>query len=515
MSSDPTRVAPDVAAAGRQAALAPGAPSFFGHPRGLATLFFTEMWERFSYYGMRALLILFMTDAAFGGLGFSAEKAGAIYGLYTFGVYALALPGGWIADRLVGQRKAVLYGGILIALGHYSLAIPAMSTFYVGLLLIVFGTGLLKPNVSAIVGDLYPAKDAYRDAGFSIFYMGINLGAFFGPIVCSWLGEPREGTEWVNWHYGFGAAGVGMTFALIQYVLGQKFLAGAGELKDDSAHPDRLSAARAGLLKGLGIVAAAVVVIVGLSSAGILPITLVGFAQATGVVVTVLAAAYFAWVIAFVCRDNIERRRVGLCALLFLGAAVFWSGFEQAGSSMNLFARDFTDRIIFGKEITAGTLQSINPLFIILLAPVIGMLWVWLGERSPSIPVKFGIGLVLLGAGFLVLAWGATYLDEGKVGMQWLVATYFLHTVGELCLSPIGLSSMTKLAPDRLVGQMMGTWFMGSALGNLIAGLVTGFMGGDVGISTLFTTVAGFVIAVGLIFFIFSKVMNHLAAGIR
>ncbi len=515
MSRDPSGMASDVGAPGQAVAgVVAGGPSFFGHPRGLATLFFTEMWERFSYYGMRALLILFMTDAAFGGLGFSAERAGAIYGLYTFGVYALALPGGWFADRLVGQRKAVLYGGILIALGHYSLAIPAMSTFYTGLVLIVVGTGLLKPNVSAIVGDLYPEKDAYRDAGFSIFYMGINLGAFFGPIICSALGEPREGAEWVNWHYGFGAAGVGMTFALIQYVLGQKHLKGAGELKDDSAEPSRIAAARAGLLKGLGFIAVLVVAIVGLSAAGILPITLVGFAQATGVVVTVLAAAYFAWVIAFVCRDNEERRRVGLCALLFLGAAMFWSGFEQAGSSMNLFARDFTDRVVFGVEITAGTLQSINPLFIILLAPVIGMVWVWLGERSPSIPVKFGLGLVLLGVGFLVLAWGATYLETGKVGMQWLVATYFLHTVGELCLSPIGLSSMTKLAPDRLVGQMMGTWFMGSALGNLIAGLVTGLMG-DVEITTLFATVAGFVIVSGLLFFAFSKVMNWLAAGIR
>ncbi len=488
---------------------------WFGHPRGLSTLFFTELWERFSYYGMRALLILFMTDSAAGGLGMDAERAGAIYGLYTFGVYALALPGGWIADRLVGQRKAVLYGGVLIALGHYSLAVPAVSTFYLGLLLIVLGTGLLKPNVSAIVGDLYDDKGARRDAGFSIFYMGINIGAFAGPLICSWLGEPREGAGWVNWHYGFGAAGVGMTLALVQYILGQKHLAGAGELEEELAKSDKLAEARRQFTLGLGVVAGLIVVVVGLSAAGILPLTLVGFARATGVIVTVLAVLYFALVIAYQCRDRIERNRVGVCALLFLGAAMFWSGFEQAGSSMNLFARDFTDRTIFGSEITAGTLQSVNPLFIILLAPVMGALWVWLGSRSPSIPVKFGYGLVLLGAGFLVLAWGSTYVGDGaKVGMRWLVATYFLHTVGELCLSPVGLSSITKLAPDRLVGQMMGTWFMGSALGNLIAGLVAGYIE-EMPLPQLFGTVAAIVIGAGILFFVASPLIKRMIGDLE
>jgi POT family proton-dependent oligopeptide transporter len=488
--------------------------SFFGHPRGLSTLFFTEMWERFSYYGMRALLILFMTDVASGGLGMEAGKAGAIYGLYTFGVYALALPGGWIADRLVGQRRAVLYGGVLIALGHYALAVPSMSTFYAGLLLIVLGTGLLKPNVSAIVGDLYSEKGARRDAGFSIFYMGINIGAFLGPIICSWLGEPREGVGWVNWHYGFGAAGVGMTLALIQYVAGQRYLQGAGELKEDSASPAKLAEARRKFLLGLSVVVVGCAAIVGLSSAGILPLTLVGFAQATGAIVVVLAVVYFGAVIGFVCRDSIERRRVALCFLLFIGAAMFWSGFEQAGSSMNLFARDYTNRVVFGQEITAGTLQSVNPIFIIVLAPVVGMVWVWLGSRNPSIPVKFGMGLGLLGLGFLVMAWGSSYLDGGNVGMRWLVATYFLHTVGELCLSPVGLSSVTKLAPDRLVGQMMGTWFMGSALGNLVAGLITSYIEAWP-LTQLFGTVALIAIGCGLFYLIFAKPIRWLAAGVN
>jgi len=481
---------------------------WFGHPRGLSTLFFTELWERFSYYGMRALLILFMTDSANRGLGMNPESAGAIYGLYTFGVYALALPGGWIADRLVGQRRAVLYGGILIALGHYSLAVPSLATFYAGLALIVLGTGLLKPNVSAIVGDLYSDKGARRDAGFSIFYMGINIGAFAGPLVCSYLGEPRDGAGWVNWHYGFGAAGVGMTLALVQYVLGQKYLGDAGKLKEDAA--GQLQAAWRQFGIGLAIVVALTAAIVVLSSTGILPITLLGFAQSTGLVVTALVAVYFVWVIGWVCRDSLERKRVGVCAALFFGAAMFWSGFEQAGSSMNLFARDFTNRMFFGSEITAGTLQSVNPLFIIIMAPVMGAVWVWLANRSPSIPIKFAYGLVLLGAGFLVLAWGSTYVGEGsKVGMQWLVVTYFLHTVGELCLSPVGLSSITKLSPSRLVGQMMGIWFMGSALGNLIAGLVAGYIE-EMPLPQLFGTVAAIVIGAGVLFFLASPAIKKL-----
>ena len=496
--------------------------SFFGHPLGLRTLFFTEMWERFSYYGMRALLILFMTDAAHGGMGLSPERAGAIYGLYTFGVYALALPGGWIADRLVGQRRAVLYGGILIALGHYSLAVPASITFYLGLLLIVLGTGLLKPNVSAIVGDLYTDVGGKRDAGFSIFYMGINLGAFVGPLVCSWLGEPREGASWVDWHYGFGAAGVGMTLAIVQYVAGRRHLMGAGELKEDAASAERQIDARRKFIAGLGILVAVVAVLVGLSMAGVIPLTLVRFAELVFYLVALVAVLYFVVVIVFVCRDNVERQRIGVCAFLFLGAAMFWSGFEQAGSSMNLFARDLTDRSLFETELAAGALQSVNPIFIILLAPIVGTTWVWLGSRNPSIAVKFGLGLVLLGVGFLVLAWGSTHLGAGKVGMQWLVVTYFFHTVGELCLSPVGLSSVTKLAPRRLVGQMMGTWFMGAALGNLVAGLMARHMPHAETVESfaeqgprLFGISAGIAIGVGILFVALSRPIRKLCVGIN
>ena len=488
-----------------QSTLPPQPPgkTFFGHPRGLSTLFFTEMWERFSYYGMRALLILFMVDAVDkGGFAMGEAEAGAIYGLYTFGVYALALPGGWIADRLLGKRVSVLWGGIIIALGHYTLVIENQTTFYVGLSLIAIGTGLLKPNVSAIVGDLYDDKGARRDAGFSIFYMGINIGALAGPLICSWLGE-----KW-NWHLGFGAAGVGMTAAIIQYVLGAKHLQGAGELPEESRSPERLAQAKKSLLIGLVVAIAAVV---GIFSMGI---TVEQFAENTSYVVTGLAVLYFGSVIAFVCKGSMEKQRVMLIALLFLGAACFWSGFEQAGTVMNLFAEDYTDRHLFGYELPTGWLQSINPLFIILLAPVVGMVWQKLGDRSPTLGVKFGGGLILLGIGFLVMMWASQYIDAGKVGMRWLVATYFFHTVGELVLSPIGLSAVTKLSPARLVSQMMGTWFMGAALGNLIAGLVAGGLENSPP-GVIFRAVAIFAICAGVFFLILSPWMKKLAGGIR
>jgi POT family proton-dependent oligopeptide transporter len=497
--------------------------SFFGHPRGLATLFFTEMWERFSYYGMRALLILFMTAApATGGLGFDAATAGSVYGLYTFGVWALGLPGGWIADRLVGHRRAVLYGGVLITAGHFSLAVPTMGTFFVGLLLVVLGTGLLKPNVSAIVGDLYAEKGARLDAGFSVFYMGINLGAFLGPLVCSWLGEPRAGAAWVNWHYGFGAAGIGMAAGLVQYVQGRRHLQGAGELRGEAATPSALAAARRQFGIGLGACFGVVAAAVAGSAAGVLPFTLAGFAENVFYVVSVLFVAYGVFVLTAMCRDADERRRMTLAFLLCLGGALFWSGFEQAGSTMNLFARDLTDRTIFGTEVAAGALQSVNPLFIILLAPVVGAVWVRLGTRSPSMAGKFGAGLLLLGTGFLVLTWASAELVDGPVGMRWLVATYFFHTVGELCLSPVGMSSMTKLAPRRLAGQMMGTCFMSVAIGNLVAGVVTRYLPAadtvaaatDNGVR-LFGTVAALALGAGLVFVVLARPLRRLQGGIE
>jgi POT family proton-dependent oligopeptide transporter len=482
--------------------------TFFGHPRGLSTLFFTEMWERFSYYGMRALLVLFMIDTARGGMGMGKAEAGAIYGLYTFGVYALALPGGWVADRLIGQRRAVLVGGIIIAAGHYALAIPAEVTFYVGLGLVALGTGLLKPNVSAIVGDLYTGNDARRDAGFTIFYMGINVGAFLGPGICSLLGEK------VDWHLGFGAAGVGMTFAVLQYVLGRRHLAGAGELKADASSLQAQARSLGQFLKGLAVVAVAALVLLALTSAGFLTLTVEAVARTVSLSISVLAVLYFSYVILFACRDSLERRRVGLIFVLFIAAALFWSGFEQAGSSMNLFAKEHTDLVILSWEFPAGWLQQVNPLLIVLLAPLMGMLWVGLGSRNPSLGVKFAFALALLGAGFFVMAWGSQFIAAGKVSPVWLVTTYFFHTVGELCLSPVGLSSITKLSPTRLVGQMMGTWFMGAALGNLIAGLMAGRLE-TMTAEELFFDVAVTSVVAGALFLICARPIRWLAAGVK
>jgi proton-dependent oligopeptide transporter, POT family len=449
----------------------PAGKQWFGHPRGLSTLFFTEMWERFSYYGMRGLLILFLVASVqTGGFGMTDSTAAAIYGLYTASVYLMALPGGWIADRLLGQRKAVFLGGCIIAAGHFSMAVPTVPTFYLGLCLIVIGTGLLKPNVSAMVGDLYPEGGSRRDAGFSVFYSGINLGAFLGPLVCGYLGEG------INWHFGFGAAGVGMVLGLVQYRFGGRYLGTAGFRKTEGERSGAVLRARRGLLVGVGVIAAVALLLFLLDSTGVVNLTLQGIARATGAVIVALALVYFASVLFFGGLSTQEKKRVIVIFLFFVSAAVFWSGFEQAGSSMNLFADRLTNRMFFGWEMPASWLQSVNSMFIILLAPVFGWIWLKLGSRSPSTPAKFGYGLVFLAIGFLVMVWAALRTQGGaaKVGAHWLVATYFLHTVGELCLSPVGLSSVTKLSPPRLVGQMMGTWFMGSALGNLIAGLVAG-----------------------------------------
>ena len=458
---------------GRGPGVATSGREWFGHPRGLGTLFFTEMWERFSYYGMRAILVLFMTASAAAanpGLGFSDAQAGAIYGMYTALVYLLALPGGWVADKLWGTRKAVFVGGCVIAAGHFSLAVPSMATFYLGLGLIVIGTGLLKPNISAMVGDLYPEGGARRDAGFSIYYMGINLGAFVGPLLCGLLGENY------NWHLGFSLAGIGMVAGLIQYRLTQRHLGQAGLFQAD-APPQAIDARTKRFYMVMAGAAALVALAVVLTRSGALAIDLTTLAQSLGVVIVGIAFAYFVFLIFFAGHTVEEKKRLAVIFWLFVLAAIFWSGFEQAGSSMNLFAERLTDRTIGGWEAPASWLQSVNPIFIMILAPVFGSLWISLANRNanPSIPVKFALGLLGLSAGFFVIAWGgANASEENLIAPAWLIVTYFLHTFGELALSPVGLSSMTKLAPRGRVGQMMGVWFIAAALGNLIAGLAAG-----------------------------------------
>ena len=481
---------------------------WFGHPRGLSTLFFTEMWERFSYYGMRGLLFLFLVASVQnGGFGMTDKTAAAIYGLYVAAVYLLALPGGWIADRILGQRSAVFLGGCIIAAGHFSMAIPSVPSFYVGLCLIACGTGLLKPNVSAIVGDLYPEGGARRDAGFSVFYSGINVGAFAGPLVCGYLGEK------INWHLGFGAAGVGMLLGLVQYKAGGKYLGSAGMRRAETVSLAGDARSKKQLAISAAVVVAVILLLTGLGVSRILPLTLFGIAKGAGYFMLVLAIVYFGSILLFGGLTTAEKKRVVLIFVFFLAAVLFWAGFEQAGSSMNLFASRMTDRMIGSWEMPASFLQSVNSIFIIAFAPFFGMLWVKMRSREPSTPAKMGYGLVLLASGFLLLAWAAKFtVNGGKVSPMWLVGTYLLHTFGELCVSPVGLSSVTKLSPRRLVGQMMGTWFMGTALGNLIAGLAGGgFQGMSVG--EMFAAVAKVTGAAGLILLFFSRPLRRLAGG--
>src|SRR5919204_3668706 len=373
---------------------------FFGHPRGLSTLFFTEMWERFSYYGMRALLILFMTaPASAGGLGFDTIVAGAIYGLYTSSVYMACLPGGWIADRLIGPRRAVLYGGILIAAGHFSMAVPSLATFYLGLTLIVLGTGLLKGNVAVVVGQLYARDDQRRDAGFSIFYMGINLGAFTAPLVCGYLGQR------VSWHVGFAAAGVGMLLGLVQYVLGGRRLGDAG------LHPaqtmDRKTQ-RWATASAMAFVLIAVAI-----ATGVLPISAKQIADIAGYFLLGGTIVFFLWMFVSSGWTPLERRRLTAIAILFVAATVFWSQFEQAGSTLNLFGDRATRTSILGWTFPSSYYQSLQPLFIITFAPVFAWSWMRLGSRDPSSPAKFGIGLIFVGSGFAILVVAASLAARG------------------------------------------------------------------------------------------------------
>ena len=483
---------------------------FFGHPRGLATLFMTEVWERFSYYGMRALLILFMTaPAAAGGLAFDVATAGAIYGLYTSSVYMLSLPGGWIADHVLGQRRAVLYGGSLIALGNLCLAAPASGFFYVGLLVSALGTGLLKPNVSVMVGQLYPPGDNRRDAGFSIFYMGINLGAFVAPLACGYLGQR------VNWHLGFALAGAGMVLGLIQYVAGGKHLSEASLHAAGCSDAAEAAKQTRRLMTALGAAGALAAVVAALHVAGILEITAQFLSDAMGVVLLVTVAAFFIWLFSAAKWTPLERKRLVVVFVLFAAAALFWCVFEQAGSTLNLFAERSTDKSVLGFEFPASWLQSLNALFIITLAPVFAWLWVKLGKREPSSPSKFALGLAAAGAGFAVLAVGAVRAEGGSlVSPMWLVAVYLLHTIGELCLSPVGLSAMTKLAPPRIGGLLMGVWFLSGAVGNYMGGRIASLYEA-LPLTTLFELIAAFGCGAALVLAFLVRPTVRLMGGVK
>ncbi|MCP5118499.1 MAG: MFS transporter, partial [bacterium] len=377
---------------------APGDTAFFGHPRGLATLFFTEFWERFSYYGLRPLLVLFMTAAASeGGFGTDAGTASNVYAIYAATVYLLSLPGGWLADRFLGQRRAVLYGGILIAAGNFMLVIHSAPTFFLGLGVITIGTGLLKPNVSTIVGQLYRSGDARRDGGFSIFYMGINLGALLAPIACGWVGER------IDWHYGFALAGIGMTLGTLQYWRGGKHLGEAGlhPSPAEDAETQRRLLNRFWLWAGGA--AAVIATLAVLHVTGILALSVEAIANGFGGVLSLVVIGVFGWLLFGGNWTAAERRRLWVVAGLFAASTVFFSVFEQAPTTLNLFARDITDRNVAGFEVPVSWFQTLNPLFIILLAPVFAWLWARLGSRDPSSQAKFVLGLIGASLGFAVL----------------------------------------------------------------------------------------------------------------
>jgi len=491
---------------------------FFGHPLGLSNLFFTEMFERASYYGMRALLILYMTaQTVEGGLGYDVGQSALIYGLYTSLVYLANLPGGWIADRLLGQRRSVLLGGILIAAGHFTMAFDSLAAFYGGLLLIILGTGMLKPNISVMVGQLYGPEDGRRDGGFTIFYMGINVGAFFAPLVCGALAVNY------GWHYGFAAAGVGMAIGVIMYVLMGKQLGDVGRL---TAEAEAEKPASVGMfIKGLVATLVVFGLLAGLMVGGVIPAT-AGVIQGIYIVLLLtITLGLFGWLLTRPYWTEAEKKRLYMIILLFAGYAVFLAAFEQAGSSLNLFAEQSTDRSLAGwlqwipglengDTIPAAWFQSLNAMFIFTIAPFVAMIWTVLARRGkdPSTATKFGMGLVLLGLGFVTMVGaGLVSADGGQASPWWLVLTYLFHTLGELTLSPVGLSATTKLAPARVSSLMMGVWFLGASVGNFIAGSIAGFYD-KLELPSFMGLVAAISIAAGIAFFFFAGPMKRMMA---
>ncbi|MCZ6670430.1 MAG: peptide MFS transporter [Acidobacteria bacterium] len=430
---------------------------FLGHPKGLFILFFTELWERFSYYGMRAILVLFVVaevkDGMLGGLGWSKVAALSLYGWYTMSVYVASIPGGLIADRLLGRRKTVMLGGLTLCVGHLVLAMHGIGFFYLGLGLIVAGVGLLKPNISTMVGELYRQGDPRRDKGFMIFYMGINIGAFLSGIIVGYVGQK------IGWHYGFGLAGIGMLLGQAVYILGQRHLAGIG------MPPERIH-------KG--------------SEKTTAPLT------------------------------RVEKDRVLVLLLSFLIVVVFWGAFEQAGGLMNLFTDEKTNRVLLGWEIPASWFQSLNPLFIILLATAVGAFWFrWQkkGRESSSL-FKMGVGTAIMGFGFLFMAIATVQAgNEGKAWMIWIVLAYLFHTIGELSSSPVALSFITKLAPLKYASLMMGTYFAVTGLGNKVAGILGELAVGNLGELNTFVGILVFCVLFGGLVIVFLKPLKRLTHG--
>ena len=481
--------------------------SFFGHPLGLRTLFFTELWERMSYYGMRGLLVLYMTIGVVGnpGLGWSNIEANAIYGIYAGMVYFLALPGGWLADNLLGYQKAVLYGALIIMFGHFTLAIPLEQTFILGLALVAIGTGLLKPNISSIVGQLYADDDERRDSGFTVFYMSINIGSMLGFAVCGYLGER------IGWHWGFGAAGIGMLLGVLQFIFFKDNLGEAG------LYPNSMSQERRQSLKFWTISTILFFLVIVLTGMlGIWNVDPVFFAERFRDFLVVISFVYFGYLFFFAGLTSNEKKNVLMLLLLFVGAAAFWSGFDQSAGSLSIFTRDYVNLTFGSFQAPVSWTQFLNPLFVVMFAPFFAYLWIYLGKRNlnPNTPIKFAIGLIFMGLGFIVMLYAVEYaLISAPVGVQWLLLTYLLHTFGELVLSPVGLSAFSRYSPKKYLGQMMGLWFLASSLGGVLAGLLGGEAteSGLTSMTPIFTELIYYyfilaVVLIGLSFFIRGKI---------
>lgn len=490
--------------------------TLFGHPMGLFVLFFTEMWERFSYYGMRAILLLFLIDNVRGGMGLTEADGAAIYGIYTASVYLLSLPGGWVADNLLGQRKSILYGGFIIMLGHIVLAIPSgPGLFYVGLCIVVLGTGLLKPNISSIVGELYPEGGARKDAAFSIFYMGINIGSLLGISIVGYLGQK------VGWHYGFGAAAIAMALGIITFrMFGQRYLGDLGNYVIQPT-PTNTGASSTGNRSLLVFIIALVALLAGLQLTGVLDLTTAqGLAKGMGTIISSVALGYFVYIMLAGGLDATEKKRVAVLFVFFLASAAYWAGNEQQGSSLQIFADRYTNLVFFGWEIPSSWFQNLNPAFILLFSPVLASLWLFLADRKISFPVpaKFAVSLLLLGVAYVVMVFAAKIALTGvRTSPLYLSFTYLFFTLAELFLSPVGLSAFSKLSPKRYTSQLMGLWFIGSSLGNLIAGLFAGgFDEKNVQqMPDLFQSVAVFSLGFGLLLLLFVKPLKRWMGGIQ
>ena len=482
-------------------------------------MFFTEMWERFSYYGMRAILLLYMVaPIQDGGMGLDDPMGAAIYGLYTMFVYLLALPGGWLADNFFGMRKSVFNGGCMIASGHFCMAVPMDEAFFFGLLLIVLGTGLLKPTISALVGELYPASDqARRDSGFTLFYAGINLGAALAPLITGYLGEK------INWHMGFGAAGLGMVLGLLQYKLTEKNLGTAG-LRIENETKENRTVSDKKIRTALWIFGILLVLLLTLLFTNTIYIDPLVTGKVLGYVIPISAIAYFIYVLLVQHLDADERKKVMAIAVFFIATGLFYAGYEQQGSSLNLFADRYTNMFIGDFEMPASWMQTVPPVAVLIFSIVFAWLWIWLDKRNmnPATPVKMSLGLLFMGLGYAVMMGASLVVMEGEKPLPtWLVLTYVLHTFGEICLYPVGLSAVTKLAPKKLAGQLMGVFFIALAYGNLIAGLFAGEFDKNTIeadpslLLDLFGVVMKVMLISGIIVLIFSRPIRKLMGNIR